>query len=93
MPQQGQNVQMLHSLGHNPLVRSDDQQSKIDPSGSGQHILDEFFMSRHIHDPGLRAVGQSRWAKPKSMVMPRHFSSASRSVSVPVSALISTVLP
>ena len=35
----------------------------------------------------------SRKAKPRSMVMPRAFSSGSRSVSVPVSALTSDVLP
>ena len=37
--------------------------------------------------------GKSRRAKPRSIVMPRFFSSASRSVSTPVSALTSSVLP
>ena len=35
----------------------------------------------------------SRWANPRSMVMPRRFSSCNRSASIPVSALTSAVLP
>ena len=35
----------------------------------------------------------SMWAKPRSMVMPRRFSSARRSASMPVSAFTSLVLP
>src|SRR5207247_1476265 len=41
----------------------------------------------------VRPSGSSRNAKPRSMVMPRAFSSGRRSVSVPVSALTSEVLP
>ena len=43
--------------------------------------------------PMGRPSGSSRSAKPRSMVMPRAFSSGSRSVSMPVSALTSEVLP
>ena len=41
---------------------------------------------------GLGA-GSSRWAKPRSMVMPRRFSSSRRSASMPVNALTSAVFP
>ena len=43
--------------------------------------------------PACVPSGQSSLANPGSMVMPRRFSSARRSVSVPVSALTRTVLP
>jgi hypothetical protein len=43
--------------------------------------------------PATVPPGRARWAKPSSMVMPRRFSSASRSVSTPVSAWTSAVLP
>src|SRR5579863_8710712 len=39
------------------------------------------------------SAGMSAWAKPRSMVMPRRFSSARRSASIPVKALTSAVLP
>ncbi len=39
------------------------------------------------------APAKSRCAKPRSMVMPRRFSSASRSASMPVSAFTSAVFP
>ena len=38
-------------------------------------------------------LGRRRWAKPRSMVIPRRFSSASRSGSIPVSAVMSVDLP
>ena len=37
--------------------------------------------------------GSAAWAKPRSIVMPRRFSSGRRSASIPVSARISAVLP
>jgi len=43
--------------------------------------------------PASVPSGSERWANPSSMVMPRRFSSASRSVSMPVSAFTSAVLP
>ena len=43
--------------------------------------------------PAWEPSSKSRWAKPSSMVMPRFFSSVRRSVSMPVSALTSRVLP
>ena len=43
--------------------------------------------------PSILPSGKARWAKPSSMVIPRSFSSFKRSVSIPVSALISDVFP
>jgi len=43
--------------------------------------------------PATVPLGRGRWAKPSSMVIPRRFSSASRSVSTPVRARTSAVLP
>ena len=43
--------------------------------------------------PACVPSGHSMCAKPSSIVMPRFFSSARRSVSMPVSAFISAVLP
>jgi hypothetical protein len=56
-----------------------------------------FFTNRSW--PGTSTTPQSmspprgRWAKPRSMVMPRSFSSLSRSVSMPVRAFTRAVLP
>jgi hypothetical protein len=43
--------------------------------------------------PTVPMPGSSSGAKPSSMVMPRRFSSGSRSVSTPVSARTSVVFP
>ena len=43
--------------------------------------------------PSVKSSSSGRYAKPRSMVMPRAFSSFSRSPSTPVSALTSDVLP
>ena len=43
--------------------------------------------------PSVRPAGVCRYAKPRSMEMPRAFSCGSRSVSTPVNALTSVVLP
>ena len=43
--------------------------------------------------PRLKSLDRARCAKPRSIEMPRRFSSASRSVSTPVSAPTSVVLP
>ena len=43
--------------------------------------------------PSRKSSLRSKWAKPRSMVMPRRFSSSQRSVSMPVSARTSDVLP
>ena len=47
---------MLDGLGHHAVVCGDDQHGQVDAAGTCQHVLDEFLMSRHIHDAGLGAV-------------------------------------
>ena len=54
--QQGQNIQMLHGLGHEALVRRHHQHGKVDAAGTGQHILDEFLVARHVDNAGLRMI-------------------------------------
>ena len=54
--EQLQNAEVLHRLRHEALVRRHDKDRKIDAARAGEHILDEFFMSRHIDDARLRAV-------------------------------------
>ena len=48
-------------------------------------------MAGHVDEPD--AIAESRCAKPRSIVMPRAFSSGSRSASMPVSALTQRGLP
>ena len=50
--------QMFAGLGHDALVRSDDQQHKIDARRSGHHVAHKAFMARHIHHAHALAVGQ-----------------------------------
>ena len=56
---------MLYGLGHNTFVRGDDQHGKVNAPSPGQHIFDEFFVARHIHDPCLRAVRPVQSGKPR----------------------------
>ena len=49
---------MFAGLGHDALVRSDDQQHKIDARRSGHHVAHKAFMARHIHHAHALAVGQ-----------------------------------
>ena len=79
--------EMLARLRHHPLVGGDDQQDEVDAADARQHVLHEALVARarrRCRASARRA--SSRWAKPRSMVMPRAFSSLRRSVSMPVSA-------
>ena len=90
---------MLLGLRHPAIVGRDDQQREVDRADARDHVLHEILVARHVDDAQekrrrrRRGDGSSRWAKPRSMVMPRAFSSGRRSGSVPVSALISALLP
>jgi hypothetical protein len=84
--------QVLARLGHDALVGGNHQHGEIDAAHPGQHVLDEALVARHVDDlDGEVRLLDEREAR--SMVMPRAFSSGRRSVSVPVSALTSEVLP
>ena len=66
---------------------------EVDAGRPGEHVLDEPLVAGHVDDAeAVRRRGRGV-AKPMSMVMPRAFSSGSRSQSMPVSALTSEVLP
>ena len=56
--QQPQDIHMLPGLGHDPLVRGDDEQHQVDPGGPRQHGADEFFMPGHVHDADALPVRQ-----------------------------------
>ena len=92
-PEKLTDVEVLAGLRHDALVRGDDQDGQVDPARAGDHGLDEALVPRDVDHARRRPSGKLRWAKPSSMVMPRRFSSGSRSVSMPVSALTSDVLP
>ncbi len=86
--------QVLAGLGHHAFVGGDDQQGQVDAADAGQHVLDEALVAGHVDDADLagRRAACSQ-AKPRSMVMPRSFSSWRRSGSMPVRALTRVDLP
>jgi hypothetical protein len=47
---------MLPGLGHDRFIGRNHEQNKIDPSDPGQHVFDEFFMSRHVNEPNLNVT-------------------------------------
>ena len=49
---------MLPRLGHDALVRGDDQQGEVDAADAGEHVLDEAFVARDVDDADLFAVGE-----------------------------------
>ena len=91
--QQLQDLQVLMGLRHNPFHDIDHQQNQVDAADAGQHVADEALVTGNIDDPGDHSSREAKGAKPRSMEMPRAFSSLRRSVSAPVRALISAVLP
>ena len=54
---------MLHGLGHNAVIRGDDQHRQIDTAGTGQHIFDKFLMSGNVYHTGLGAIGPIQMGK------------------------------
>ena len=54
----GQDVEMFLCLRHDPFVSVDDEQDQIEARQAGDHILDEFFMTRYIDDTGPRTIWQ-----------------------------------
>ena len=71
---------MFLGLRHPAVVRSHHQECEIDRAQSGDHVADEIFMPGNIDDAEEKP-GSARCAKPRSIVMPRAFSSGNRSVS------------
>ncbi len=44
-------LEVFDGLGHDAVVGRDDQQGHGDARDPGHHVLDEFFVPRHVHDP------------------------------------------
>jgi hypothetical protein len=91
--QQLQDFQMLHGLGHDAVVGSHDQQGVVNAHGAGGHGVDEFLVARHVDDAQHIAVGQRAVGITEFYGDAAGFSSLRRSVSTPVSARTSVVLP
>ena len=56
--QEGEDAQVLHRLGHEPLVGGHHQHGQVDAPRPGQHVFDELLVARHVHDARLGAVGE-----------------------------------
>ena len=84
---------MLAGLRHDPFVGGDDEQGEVDAAGAGEHVVDEALVAGDVDEADDGAVRRRHEAKPRSMVMPRAFSSGRRSASMPVSARTRVVLP
>ena len=71
-----------------------DEQDQVDSADAREHIFDEPFMAGYVYETNAQILARrSRCAKPRSMEMPRFFSSFRRSVSTPVRARTRAVLP
>ena len=84
---------MLERLRPCALLRVDDEQEQVDAGRAGDHRPHETLVPRDVDEGEPPSVGEVERAYPRSIEMPRRFSSGSRSVSFPVSALTSVVLP
>ena len=82
-PSQVQDREVLAGLGHGAVVGRDDEQGMVDRGHPRQHVPDEPLVTRHVHEAEHGSVRRVWYAKPRSMLRPRVFSSGSRSVSTP----------
>ena len=56
--QRVEDLQMLHRLGHDPLVGSHHQESQVHAAGAGDHLLDELLVPGHVDHAQLDAAAQ-----------------------------------
>ena len=49
-PEQPHDLEVLARLRHDRLVRRDDEEHGVDPSGAGQHVAHETLVARHVHE-------------------------------------------
>jgi hypothetical protein len=49
---------VLLGLRHDALVGGDDEKGHVDPRGTGEHVLDEPFVTGDIHHAGLEVYAQ-----------------------------------
>ncbi len=47
---------MLARLRHHALVSGDHKREQVDPMRSGQHVLDETLVTRHVDKPDAKIV-------------------------------------
>ena len=90
--EQAADLEVLARLRHDRFVGGDHQQHRIDAAGASQHVPDESLVAGHVHE-GHVHLAVVQCAKPRSIVIPRAFSSFSRSGSVPVSACTRLLFP
>ena len=88
-------LQLYHQVYlslQNLNIHDHNQKYQIHSDNSGNHIVDKFLMSGYIDDPRTVSARQIKIGKPQ---IDRNSSalSSQRSVFLPVSALISVVLP
>ena len=50
--------QVLQCLRHRAIVGGNDEQHMVDAGHSGQHVVDEFFVPRHVDEAEHAAAGQ-----------------------------------
>jgi len=84
---------MLTRLWHRPIVGGNDQQRQVDASCARYHVVDETLVAGHIHkaecaDSCHGAIREAEIDRDAARL-----SSGSRSVSIPVRADASAVLP
>ena len=91
--QQPADVEVLARLRHHRFVGRDDQQHAVDAADAGEHGPHEPLVARHVDERDASRRRSRRARSPSSIVMPRSFSSFSRSGSMPVSACTSALLP
>src|SRR5262249_18601707 len=48
--------EVLLGLGHDTVVGGDGEEDQVHAVRAGQHVADEALVSRHVDDPGARAV-------------------------------------
>ena len=60
-----QNLEVLSSLGHHPLLGGDHQQADIHASGTGDHRAHELFVAGDVHDPDAKPRPQVEGREPE----------------------------
>ena len=56
--QQVEQFEMFARLRHRPVVGGDHQQDEVDAGHAGEHVVDQFFVPRHVDEAEHRAIGK-----------------------------------
>src|SRR5215469_10189861 len=56
---------MLGGLRHDPVVCGNDQEREIDPCRTGEHIVDEALVPRHVDEAQHRTIWRRQIGKPQ----------------------------